>query len=139
MSAGTGITHSEYNPSPTVLHFLQIWILPQRTGLPPGYEQRAFPVTAGAPGLRLVASGDGRQGSVTLHQEVDLFAGSLDAGGQVVHSLRAGRHAWLQVARGAIMLNQIALSAGDGAAVSDEPMLHIGADTGSEVLLFDLT
>ena len=137
MSAGTGITHSEMNPSPGLLHFLQIWILPQHSGLEPSYEQRAFPVSPDSPGLRLVASSDGRNSSVTLHQNVDVLAGLLPAGGRVMHRLDRA-HAWLQVVRGTLMLNEFALSAGDGAAISNEPTCQLHADRDSEVLLFDL-
>jgi redox-sensitive bicupin YhaK (pirin superfamily) len=139
MSAGTGVTHSEYNPSRTEpVHFLQIWILPEREGLAPGYEQRAFPDEAKRGRLCLVASRGGRAGSVTVHQDVDLFAALLGPGKQVGHRLGPGRHAWVQVARGAVSLNGTALAQGDGAAVSDEPGLEIQASEPSEILLFDL-
>ena len=139
MTAGTGITHSEYNPSPSQsVHFLQIWILPERDGLPPGYEQRFFPSAEKQGRLRLVASPDGSDGSVTLHQDARLYVSHLGAGDTVLHEIAAGRHAWLQIASGAVTLNGQSLVAGDGAAVSDEQRLEIGADTGSEVLLFDL-
>jgi len=139
MSAGTGVTHSEFNSSQTELvHFLQIWILPERTGLPPGYEQRAFPTAEKQGELRLVASRDGREGSVTIHQAVDLYASLLAPGEVVTHPLSRGRHAWVQVARGSIMLNDSPLSAGDGAAVSDETRLTVTATDQAEVLLFDL-
>ena len=139
MSAGTGITHSEYNPSPTQsVHFLQIWILPDRQGLPPGYEQRLFLSAEKQGRLRLVASQDGRQDSVTLHQDANLYVSHLGAADTVVHEIAVGRYAWLQVASGAVTLNGQEMLAGDGAAVSDETRLEIGADTGSEVLLFDL-
>jgi len=139
MSAGTGVTHSEFNPSLSELvHFLQIWVLPERTGLPPSYEQRAFPAEEKQGKLRLVASRDGREGSVTIHQAVDLYASLLAPGEAVTHPLTSGHHAWIQVARGAIMLNDTALSVGDGAAVSDEPRLTVTATDQAEVLLFDL-
>ena len=139
MSAGTGVTHSEFNSSQTELvHFLQIWILPERTGLPPGYEQRAFPTAEKQGELRLVASRDGREGSVTIHQAVDLYASLLAPGEVVTHPLSRGRHAWVQVARGSIMLNDSPLSAGDGAAVSDETRLTVTATDQAEVLLLDL-
>jgi redox-sensitive bicupin YhaK (pirin superfamily) len=139
MSAGTGITHSEYNPSPMQsVHFLQIWILPDRNGLPPSYEQRFFPAAEKQSRLRLVAAPDGCNGAITVHQDVRLYLSHLGAGDTVVHDIGPGRHAWLQIASGAVTLNGQMLVAGDGAAVSDIRRLEIGADTGSEVLLFDL-
>ncbi len=139
MSAGTGVTHSEFNPSGSELvHFLQIWILPERVGLPPSYEQRAFPAAEKQGKLRLVASRDGREGSVTIHQAVDLYTSVLAAGEAVTHRFTPSRHAWVQVARGAITLNDTALSAGDGAAVSEETRLTVTAKDQAEVLLFDL-
>ena len=140
MTAGTGITHSEYNPSPSQsVHFLQIWILPDREGLPPGYEQRFFLSAEKQGRLRLVASPDGSDGSVTLHQDARLYLSQLGAGDTLLQQINPGRHAWVQVVNGAVTLNgQSSLVAGDGAAVSDEQRLEIGADTGSEVLLFDL-
>jgi redox-sensitive bicupin YhaK (pirin superfamily) len=139
MSAGTGVTHSEFNPSRSEpVHFLQIWILPERSGLPPGYEQRTFPTSEKRGKFRLIASRDGREGSVTLHQAVDLYALVLAPGEQATHHLTPGRHAWAQVARGAITLNDTALSAGDGAAASDELRLTVTATAPAEVLLFDL-
>ena len=139
MSAGTGVTHSEFNSSRSELvHFLQIWILPERAGLPPGYEQRAFPAGEKRGKFRLVASRDGREGSVTIHQAVDLYTSVLAPGEAVTHRLAPGRSAWVQVARGAVTLNDTALSAGDGAAVSEEPLLTVTAKDQAEVLLFDL-
>jgi redox-sensitive bicupin YhaK (pirin superfamily) len=139
MSAGTGVTHSEFNHSRSELvHFLQIWILPERSGLPPSYEQRAFPALEKQGKLRLVASRDGREGSVTIHQEVNLYVSVLAPGEVVTHLLTPGRHAWVQVARGSIMLNDTALSTGDGAAVSEETRLTVTATDQAEVLLFDL-
>jgi redox-sensitive bicupin YhaK (pirin superfamily) len=139
MSAGTGVTHSEYNPSSTEpVHFLQIWILPERQGLPPGYEQRTFPAAERDGRLRLVASRTGREGSVTVHQDVDLFAAVLAAGAPLVHRLAAGRHAWVQVARGAIAVNGTALGQGDGAALGAEAAVELHATRPAEVLLFDL-
>jgi len=139
MSAGTGVTHSEFNPSHSELvHFLQIWILPERAGLPPSYEQRAFPTAEKRGKLRLVASRDGREGSVTIHQAVDLYTSLLDPGEVVTHLCTPGRHAWVQVARGSLMLNDTALSTGDGAAVSEETRLTVTATDQAEVLLFDL-
>jgi len=139
MSAGTGITHSEFNASPTEsVHFLQIWIEPARLGLAPSYEQRFFPAAEKEDVLRLVVAPDGENGAVTIHQDARLYLTHLGAGDTVVHDLRPGRHAWLQLVSGAVTLNGIELRAGDGAAISDETRLEIGADAGSEVLLFDL-
>ena len=139
MTAGTGVTHSELNASEgEPLHLLQIWIVPERRGLEPSYEQRAFPETERRNRLRLVASPDGRDGSVTIHQDAALYASLLDSGQRVEHALRKGRHAWMQVTRGTVKLNGHSLAAGDGAAVSDESALTIAAENPSEVLLFDL-
>lgn len=139
MTAGTGITHSEYNPSPTeAVHFLQIWILPEARGLQPGYEQKSFPSAEKQGVLRLVASRDGRNGSVTVHQDAELYVSHLSAGDTVTHEMKSGRHGWLQVANGAVTLNDQAMLAGDGAAISDLSKIEIGADTSAEILLFDL-
>lgn len=139
MSAGTGVTHSEFNHSHSELvHFLQIWILPERTGLPPSYEQHTFSDEEKRGKLRLVTSRDGRDGSVTIHQDVALYAALFNAGEQAIHQFVPGRHAWVQVARGAVTLNDLALTAGDGAAISDEVCLVIHGREASEVLLFDL-
>ena len=139
MSAGTGVTHSEFNSSQTEpVHFLQIWILPEQTGLPPSYEQRAFPTEEKRGNLRLVASHDGHDGSLAIHQAVDLYVSLLAPGEAVSHLLIPGRHAWIQVARGALLLNDVTLSAGDGAAVSDVSRLTVTATDQAEVLLFDL-
>lgn len=139
MSAGTGIRHSEFNPSPTEpAHLLQIWLMPERRGLTPGYEQKAFPESERRNRWRLVASRDGRDGSVTIHQDAAMYVTSLDAGKEVNHPLARGRHAWLQVVRGAVTLNGQPLQAGDGAAVSDEKALAVTATEAAEVVLFDL-
>jgi hypothetical protein len=139
MSAGTGIDHSEFNhASDAVVHFLQIWILPEQRGRAPGYEQRAFPLGESRDALLLVASRDGRDGSVTVHQDVAIFAGRLAAGARVAHALSEGRHAWLQVARGAALVNGQSVAAGDGLAASDEERLAITANDDCELLLFDL-
>lgn len=139
ISAGTGVTHSEFNPSPNELvHFLQIWILPERLGLPPGYEQREFPPEERRGQLRLVASRNGREGSVKIHQDVNLYASLLAPGEAIVHRLMAGRHAWLQVARGSVQLNNLLLKAGDGAAIRDESLLRLTTQEAAEFLLFDL-
>jgi quercetin 2,3-dioxygenase len=137
MTAGTGVTHSEYNPSPTEsVHFLQIWILPERNGLPAGYEQQALDAAGGR--LRLVASPDGRDGSLVVHQDAAVLAARLAPDERVEHRLRPGRHAWLQVATGALEVNGTALHQGDGAAIGDESQLGIRATEASELLLFDL-
>jgi redox-sensitive bicupin YhaK (pirin superfamily) len=139
MSAGTGILHSEYNPSQTdEVHFLQIWLLPQRGGLKPGYEQRAFPESERRGQLRLVAAPDGREGALTIHQDAEVFLGLLESGREVVHELRSGRHAWLQVLKGGLKLNEVALSAGDGAAVTTDTNLVLQGLSPAEVMLFDL-
>jgi len=139
MSAGTGILHSEFNHSKTEsVHFLQIWLLPEKEGLPPSYEQRNFS-PAKTPGkLHLVAARDGRDAAVTVHQDVDLYAAVLEPGDRVSHSLQPQRHAWVQVARGAITLNGLSLDKGDGAAISEETDVVIEATTDAEILLFDL-
>jgi hypothetical protein len=139
MSAGTGITHSEFNGRrDEPVHFLQIWLLPDRRGLAPGYEQKAIPPQEERGVLRLVASRDGREGTVTIHQDVDLYASRLEPGERVKHALAAGRHAWLQVVRGRIELNGTPLAKGDGAAVSGESALEMVAQEPGHFLLFDL-
>jgi redox-sensitive bicupin YhaK (pirin superfamily) len=139
MTAGTGVTHSEFNASrDEPVHFLQIWILPRRRGLEPGYEQKAFPEDEKRNAWRLLASEDGRDGSVTIHQDVRLLVTLLDAGREVRHALAPGRHAWLQVARGRVTLDGVALEAGDGAAVSEARELVLTATADAEALLFDL-
>ena len=144
MSAGTGVEHSEYNASATdPVHFLQIWILPEETGLEPGYEQKSFANDEKRSRLRLVGSRDGRDGSVTIHQDVDLYAALLADGESLSHELPAGRRGWLQVARGAVEVNGKALAAGDGvavAAVNAEPYpLDITGRDEAEILLFDMS
>ncbi|HYE65137.1 MAG TPA: pirin family protein [Pyrinomonadaceae bacterium] len=139
MSAGTGVSHSEYNPSPEELvHLLQIWVLPERKNLRPSYEQRAFPPEERRGNLRLVASRDGRDGAVTLHQDVNLYATLLASGEEITHQPERNRKTWVQVARGAVTLNDHSLEAGDGAAISDEDSLRIVAKEEAELLLFDL-
>jgi redox-sensitive bicupin YhaK (pirin superfamily) len=134
MSAGTGVTHSEANPSrDEPVHLLQIWLLPERRNITPSYEQKAFPDRTGK--LRLVASQDGRDGSLTIHQDADLYASILD-GTTLTHEFRAGRHGWLQVARGEADVNGTKLHAGDGVAISDQREIVIGGK--GEILLFDL-
>jgi len=139
MSAGTGITHSEFNARrDEPVHFLQIWLLPDRRGLAPGYEQKAIPSQEESGVLRLVASRDGREGTVTIHQDVDLYASRLEPGERVKHALADGRHAWLQMVSGRIELNGTSLAAGDGAAMSQESALEMVAQEPSHFLLFDL-
>jgi redox-sensitive bicupin YhaK (pirin superfamily) len=139
MSAGTGVTHSELNASPSELvHFLQIWILPERPGGKPGYEQKAFSEDERRGKLRLVASPDGREGSVTVRQDIALYAALPRAGEPLRHALAAGRHAWVHVARGQIELGGEQLEAGDAAAISDARGLELTGGDGSEILLFDL-
>jgi redox-sensitive bicupin YhaK (pirin superfamily) len=138
MSAGTGVSHSEFNHSATELvHLLQIWILPEREGTPPSYEQKHFPAEERGGALRLLASRDAREGSVRIHQDADLYTALLGTGESALHALRPGRHAWLQVARGRCELNGIPLEAGDGAAVSDETSLQLAGAKDAELLLFD--
>ena len=139
MSAGTGVTHSEFNPSDAeAVRLLQIWILPERTGMPPSYEQRQFPIDEKRGMLRLVASHDGRDGSVIVYQDVDLFAVVLDAGEAVTHALQHGRHAWIQVVAGTATLDGTGLAPGDGAGLSEERTLTVRAREPAEVLVFDL-
>ena len=139
MTAGTGVRHSEKNASSSELvHFLQIWLLPQRPGLPPSYEQKAFPDAEKRGRLRLVASEDGREGSVTIHTPAALYAGLFDGNESAELALAPGRHAWVQVARGAVRVNGVALGAGDGAALSEEPQVRLEGGESAEVLVFDL-
>src|SRR6267142_3530339 len=139
MTAGTGVSHSEFNPSGSEpVHFLQIWIQPEQEGLKPGYEQRAFPEAERRGKLRLVASRNGSDGSVTIHQDVKLYNALLATGEEISYQLDRGRHAWLQVVRGAVSVNGAALKTSDGAAISDEISLNIGATEDAEILLFDL-
>jgi redox-sensitive bicupin YhaK (pirin superfamily) len=140
MSAGTGVRHSEMNPSPTEgVHFFQIWILPERAGLEPSYQQKTFDDGDKRGRFRLVAARDGRDGAITVHQDVDLYAALFDAGDRASFPVRAGRHAWIQVARGEIAVNGHVLDAGDGAAISDETLLTVTTSAPAEVLLFDLS
>jgi quercetin 2,3-dioxygenase len=140
MSAGRGIRHSEFNPSKIdPVHLLQIWITPDRAGHEPGYEQKAFPEAEKRGKLRLIASPDGEDGSVTIHQDAKLYVSLLSAGQEVTYELGKNRYAWLQVARGAVELNDKKLNQGDGAAISEEQRLVIKGVQEAEVLLFDLT
>ena len=139
MSAGTGVQHSEMNPSKTEpVHFLQIWILPERNGLPPSYEQKPMPEVISAAQLDLIGSHDGRDGLVVIHQDVNLYRASLHDGATLELPLTLGRHAWLQVARGAATVNGTDISAGDGLAVSAETKLSLTGRPDAEVLIFDL-
>jgi quercetin 2,3-dioxygenase len=139
MSAGTGVVHSELNPSQTEpVHFLQIWLIPSQRGIAPGYEQRTFPAAARTGRLRLVASPDGRDDSLTIHTDASVYAGVLGAGETAELPLAPGRHAWIHVARGAARVNGHDLRAGDGLALGEEPRVQLeGLDRG-EVLVFDL-
>jgi len=140
MSAGTGIRHSEYNASQTdPVHFLQIWIIPERDGLKPGYEQKHFSPESKRGQLRLIGSPDGRDGSVTIHRDVDLYASLLDDGDTVTHRVASGRIAWVQVAEGRVALNGTELAAGDGVALDGTDAITLrGGKDGAEVLLFDM-
>ena len=143
MTAGTGVLHSEFNPSKTEpVHLLQIWIMPDQRGLTPGYAQQQFPVEQRRNRLQLLASGaaTGANGSIRIHQDAVLYASALDMGKSVTHDLANGRHGWLQMMRGTANVNGQILQAGDGVAISDERRLSIAADTKgpAEFLLFDL-
>jgi redox-sensitive bicupin YhaK (pirin superfamily) len=139
MTAGRGIRHSEMNPSEIdPVHLLQIWILPEKQGLEPGYEQKSFPETEKRGKLRIIASRDGREGSVKINQDAQLFVSLLSARESVTHEFEKNRYGWLQVAKGALSLNGVELQQGDGAAISDEQKLTISAPKNSELLLFDL-
>jgi quercetin 2,3-dioxygenase len=139
MSAGTGVTHSEFNASQDALvHLLQIWILPKYSGLQPSYEQRYFDTQEKRDKLRLVASPDGRDGSVTIHQDALMYAATLSQNKELRHPLANDRRAYVQVARGALKLNGEHLNAGDGARISGEKAVMVNAAAESELLLFDL-
>jgi redox-sensitive bicupin YhaK (pirin superfamily) len=140
MSAGTGVTHSEFNGSgERPLHFLQIWILPDRAGHPPSYEQKEIPVASRRGRLALIASPDGADGSTTIHQDARVYAALLDGDERVRHVLAPGRRGWVQVARGRLAVNGKPLSAGDGAALADEDSIELEArGAPAEALVFDL-
>ena len=139
MTAGSGIRHSEFNPSTKdAVHLLQIWIQPEKAALAPSYEQKSFPEAEKRGKLRLIASRNATDGSVKINQDAQLYVTLLKPGEEVTHEFSAGRHGWLQVARGAVELNEKKLSQGDGAAISDEKAIGIKATEDSEVLLFDL-
>jgi redox-sensitive bicupin YhaK (pirin superfamily) len=140
MTAGTGVRHSEFNQSKNALvHFLQIWILPEKEGLKPGYEQKTFGEEEKRGKLRLVGSRDGRGGSVTIHQDVDLYATRLGEGDETTHQLGAGRKGWVQVARGRAEINGMALQIGDGVALADETGITLRGMSDAEILLFDMS
>jgi redox-sensitive bicupin YhaK (pirin superfamily) len=140
MSAGTGIRHSEFNHSQTEpVHFLQIWVLPDREGLPPRYDQKTFPQSEKRGHLRLVGSPDGRDGSLVIHQDVEIYDALLSSGNAVTHELKVGRKSWVQVVRGSVEVNGKSAGTGDGVALEDEASLTITSrEDGSEILLFDL-
>ncbi len=139
ITAGTGMAHGEVNPSPTEpVHFLQIWIMPQRQGVRPQYSQRAYPEAERRGRLCLVAAADEREGSLRIHQDAAVYVTLLEDGEQVEHRLAPGRHAWVHVARGTLRLNGQPLKAGDGAAISDEPSITLVGGPGAEALVLDL-
>lgn len=139
MSAGTGVRHSEYNASPVEpVHFLQIWIVPKTNGIAPGYEQKHFAPTAITGQLVLIASPDGRGGSVTLHQDASFYVTKLDGPGSISHALAPGRCAYVHVGRGSVVLNGVPLAAGDGARIEKESRLQLDNGQKAEVLVFDL-
>jgi quercetin 2,3-dioxygenase len=140
MSAGRGVLHSEYNPSrEEPVHFLQIWIEPNTTGIKPSYEQKTIAVEDKRGKLRLIASSDGREGSVTVHQDAAIYAARLDGGEAATHELRSGRRAYVHVARGAVHVNGERLAAGDAAMLTGESRVTLAQADGAEVLLFDLS
>jgi redox-sensitive bicupin YhaK (pirin superfamily) len=140
MTAGTGVAHSEANPSSAEpVHLLQIWIMPNARNLEPGYEQKMYSDEEKQGKLRLIASQDGRDGSVTIHQNANVYSSKLETGQQVTHHMDDRRKAWLQVARGGVTLNGTDLKQGDGAAITDEAKIEITGREPAEVLLFDMT
>jgi quercetin 2,3-dioxygenase len=139
MSAGTGIQHSEFNNSKSEpVHFLQIWMLPDRQNITPRYDQRDFPLAEKQGKLRLVGSKDGREGSVVIHQDMDLYISVLSAGDSVVFEMQPNRFAWVQVARGMATLNGESLRAGDGVQINSPELLELTTESDAEILLFDL-
>jgi quercetin 2,3-dioxygenase len=138
MAAGTGVQHSEFNPSKDeAVHLLQVWIQPDQKAVKPAYAEKSFKDAASGR-LHLVTSKSGREGSIPIHQDADLWLAKLNAGENVTHNLGAGRHAWLHVAEGEVSLNGKTLAAGDAAAINEEGALKLSATTPSQVLLFDL-
>jgi redox-sensitive bicupin YhaK (pirin superfamily) len=139
MSAGTGVRHSEFNASHSEpVHFLQIWVVPEKDGLKPSYEQKSFSEEEKRGRLRLVGSRDGRDGSVTIHQDVDMYATLLGEGDIVTHELAEGRKSWIQVARGSVVLNEKPLNPGDGVAIEGPAAITLGTSSLADVLLFDM-
>jgi redox-sensitive bicupin YhaK (pirin superfamily) len=139
MRAGTGVTHSEYNPSKSdPVHFLQIWVIPDREGLEPAYDQRSFPEDERRGKLRLMASPDGADGSVLVHQDLSLYATLLERGDAVEHRVSPERHVWVQVVKGRLDVNGQMLSDGDGVAIASEPVVTLSAAAPSEALLFEM-
>jgi len=139
MTAGAGVRHSEFNASDSELvHFLQIWILPERDGLEPSYEQKNFPDAEKRGRLRLIGSRDGRDSSVTIHQDVDLYAALLGGGERIRYALAEGRKGWVQLARGSASLNDRQLGPGDGVAIEGPVEIVVAATSDAEILLFDM-
>ncbi|GAA0779168.1 pirin family protein [Roseibium denhamense] len=139
MSAGTGVRHSEYNASDKdPVHFLQIWIVPERDGIEPSYEQKAFPADGRENALRLIGSRDGRDGSVTIHQDVDLYTSLLGADRSLAYDIKAGRKVWIQLIKGALSVNGQTLTAGDGLGLWDTGAISLTAQENADFLLFDL-
>ena len=140
MTAGTGVAHSEANPSADeAVHLLQIWIIPNARGLTPGYEQKMFSDESKQGKLALIASQNGREGSVTINQDADVYASKLDAGQNVTHTTAGGRKVWIQVARGSVSVNEVDLQQGDGAALTDETTVTVEGNEPAEILLFDMS
>jgi hypothetical protein len=139
MSAGTGVTHSEFNPSKEEgARLLQIWIMPEKAGLDPSYEQKSFSENERTNILRLVADRAGKEGAVKVHQDVSIYATTLTDGGEVLHPIAPGRKVWVQVVQGTVQVNDTDLREGDGAAVTDLTEITLFSQTGAEVLVFDL-
>lgn len=139
MSAGTGVTHSEFNASEAEpVHFLQIWVLPEKNGMKPGYEQKTFSDEEKRGRLRLIGSRDGRDGSVRIHQSVDLYATLLGKGNSVSHKLTKDRKCWIHVAKGSVLLHDEQLNPGDGVAIEGSETITLIGSTEAEVLLFDM-
>jgi hypothetical protein len=139
MSAGTGITHSEFNPSPQeIVHFLQIWIVPDRQGVAPRYQQKHFGEREKRGRLRLLISPDGAEGSLSVYQDTRVYAGLFDGDEQATHTLLGSRYAYLHIVRGSVEVNGLAFSAGDGARIRNEQELSFRNGNAADVLLFDL-
>ena len=139
MSAGTGITHSEFNPSQNEpVHLYQIWLFPERKGIEPSYEQKWFPEEDRHNQMRLVASRDAEDGSLLIHTDARIYLSQISAAEEIGHQLPEGRYGWLQVLRGSVSVNGVELATSDGAAISEETSLKIRANTDAEIMLFDL-